>query len=65
MRRNLRLRKRSPKEPANKRVFTTMEEFSSYFFPKEHPEKEATRGKERGTKAAENAFTEITKTLQN
>jgi len=41
------------------RVFTTVEEFSTYCFPKGRPEKEVTRGKERGAKAAKNAFTEI------
>jgi hypothetical protein len=64
MKRNLKLRKRSPKEQVKERVFTTVEEFSSYFFPKERVEKETTKGKERGTKAAENAFTEIAKGLQ-
>ena len=64
MKRKLRLRKRSPQKPANERVFTTIDEFASHFFPKEYPGKEVIKGKERGTKAAENAFTEIAKTLQ-
>lgn len=64
MKRNVKTRKRSPKKQVKERVFTTVDEFSSYFFPKGHAEKEVTKGKERGTKAAENAFTEIAKALQ-
>jgi hypothetical protein len=64
MERKRKSRKRSPQKPENKRVFTTLDEFSSHFFPKEHPGREVIKGKERGTKAAENAFTEIAKTLQ-
>jgi hypothetical protein len=63
MKRNLKSRKRSPKQQANQKVFTTIDEFSSYFFPKGRPEREIPKGKERGTKAAENAFTEISKAL--
>jgi len=64
MKRKLRSRKRSPQKPANKRIFTTVDEFESHFFPKEHTEREFIKGKARGTKAAENAFTEIAKSLQ-
>lgn len=64
MKRNLKSPKGSPKEQAKQKVFTTLDEFTSYFFPKERLVKEITKGKERGTKAAENAFTEIAKDLQ-
>ncbi len=63
MKRRPKSRKGSPREQSNPRVFTTVDEFTTYFFPKGRPEKEATRGKERGAKAAENAFTEIAKAL--
>ena len=64
MKRNIESDKDTPKKHSNQKVFTTIDEFSSYFFPKGRPEKEVTKGKERGTKAAENAFTEIAKALQ-
>ena len=64
MKRNLKSPKRSPKKQVKERVFTTVDEFSSYFFPKGHAEKEVTKAKERGTKAAESAFAEITKALE-
>ena len=68
MKRNLKSRRRSPKEQVKEqvkeRVFTSVDEFSSYFFPKGRAEKEVTKGKERGTREAENAFTEIAKNLQ-
>jgi hypothetical protein len=41
----------------------SVDEVGSYFFPKSRPEKGGAKGKERGAKAAENAFTEIAKTL--
>jgi hypothetical protein len=63
MKRSPKSDKRSPKKQSNPRVFTTVDEFSMYFFPKGRPDKEAKRGKERGAKAAENAFTEIGKAL--
>jgi len=63
MKRNLKSRKNPPKERLNKKVFTTVEEVGSYFFPNARPEKGGTKGKERGAKAAENAFTEIAKAL--
>jgi hypothetical protein len=44
-------------------MFASVDEVGSYFFPKSRPEKGGAKGKERGAKAAENAFTEIAKTL--
>ncbi len=61
MKRKTKSRKTSPRE---RRMFTTIDEFSSHFFPKGRPAKEFVRGKERGAKAAERAFTEIAKVLQ-
>jgi hypothetical protein len=59
MKRSPKSRKGSLKKQSNTRVFTTVDEFSTYFFPKGRPDKEVTRGKERGAKEAKNAFTEI------
>jgi len=64
MKRSRKSRKGPSKERSSQKIFTTIDEFTSHFFPKVRPEKEVTRGKDRGSKAAENAFTEITKTLQ-
>jgi hypothetical protein len=64
MKRNIKSRKRSKKEQSNQKVFTTVDEFSSHFFPKGRPEKEVIKGKERGAEAAEKAFSEIAKVLQ-
>jgi hypothetical protein len=64
MKRKNKSRKTSPRERSNRRMFTTIDEFSSHFFPKGRPAKEFVRGKERGAKAAEHAFTEIAKVLQ-
>ena len=64
MKRKPRSRKRSPKEQSNQKVFTTVDEFSSFFFPKGRREKQLTGGKQRGAEAAESAFGEIVKTLQ-
>jgi len=64
MKRNLKLVKKSPKEHANaKKIFTTVDEVGSYFFPEGRPQKGGARGKERGAKAAENAFMEIARAL--
>jgi hypothetical protein len=64
MKRNLKLVKKSPKaQPNPKKTFTTFDEVGSYFFPEGRPEKGGARGKERGAKAAENAFTEIARSL--
>jgi hypothetical protein len=63
MERNRKSRKSQPKEQVNKKMFTTVDEVGSHFFPKGRPEKGGAKGKERGAKAAENAFTEIARTL--
>jgi hypothetical protein len=64
MKRNLKLPKKTPSEQSNaKRTFTTIDEVGSYFFPEGRPQKGGARGKERGAKAAVNAFTEIVKSL--
>lgn len=63
MERNLKSRKSPPKGRPNKKIFTTVDEVGSYFFPKGRPDKNGAKGKERGAKAAENAFSEIARTL--
>ncbi len=64
MKRKLKSHKGQRKDQSTEKKFTTMEEVSSYLFPKSVPEKEPAKGRERGTKAAEHAFTEISKALQ-
>ena len=61
MERNPKSRKSPPKGRQNEKIFTTVDEVGSYFFPKGRPEKGGAKGKERGAKAAENAFIEIAK----
>lgn len=63
MARNLKSRKSPPKGRLNKKMFTTVDEVGSHFFPKGRTEKNGAKGKERGAKAAENAFSEIARSL--
>lgn len=44
-------------------MFTTIDEVGLHFFPKKRRETGVIDGKERGAKAAENAFNEIAKAV--
>lgn len=48
-----------------KRGFSTVQETLSHFFPEQKPRGAYVRGKERGTKAAERAFTEIAESVRS
>lgn len=65
MKRKLEITKNQSAKRVNEKKFTTAEEVGSYFFPKGRSEKSGASGKERGAKAAENAFTEIAKSLES
>jgi len=57
-------RSKAAKKDTGTVAFKTAEEVSSHFFPQSRPEAVTVRGKERGAKAAESAFTEIAKRLE-
>jgi hypothetical protein len=61
MKRKLKLNGRRRKEVRGEKKFTTIEEVTAHFFPKGSPVSDATKGRERGTEAAEHAFTEISR----
>jgi len=57
------VRKHKTGKQSQRKMFTTVEEVGQHFFPKKRFEIGGIDGKERGAKAAENAFSEITKAL--
>lgn len=57
------MRKNLVRKQPQRKMFTTVDEVGLHFFPKKRPEIDMMNGKERGAKAAENAFCEIEKAL--
>lgn len=56
--------KKTEKKKPRTMSFKTVEEVTSHFFPESKPDTMTAKGKERGAKAAENAFTEIAQGLE-
>lgn len=63
MKRKVKTRKIQAKKQSQRKMFATVDEVGVHFFPKKRPEIDLMNGKERGAKAAENAFCEIEKAL--
>ncbi|MGB7727050.1 MAG: hypothetical protein WBL50_03390 [Candidatus Acidiferrum sp.] len=61
MRRKAKIRKNPAKKQPQQKKFATVDEVGLHFFPKKRTEIASINGKERGAKAAENAFSEIAK----
>jgi hypothetical protein len=57
------IRKNQTGKQSQRKMFTTIDEVGLHFFPKKRREIGVIDGKERGAKAAENAFNEIAKAV--